>query len=279
MFGIVGFPVIQLGFELQKEGINYIGMRNEQSACYAAQAYGYLTGFPAACLTVSGPGLLHTFAGMANAQVNCWPLLVIGGSAPEDHDGIGGFQECAQVQLAQPYCKYAKRPASLHLIPQHVEQAIRFAQVGRPGVSYLDFPANLLTAKTNLKHVNFNLNVCKIPKPFPDPGQIDSIAAFLFRAERPLVIVGKGAAYAKAEEEVRFLINNFGLPFLSTPMGKGVVPDLHPKSVAACRTYALKNADLIILLGARLNWMLHFGRPPRFNKRVQIIQVRFFIYF
>lgn len=132
---------------MQAVGLKYIGMRNEQAACYAAQAIGYLTGKPGVCLVVSGPGLLHVTGGMANAQVNCWPLLVIAGSTNEDHEGIGGFQEYPQVEISRPYCKYAARPANASLIAQHVEKAVRYATYGRPGVSYLDFPGNLLLSK------------------------------------------------------------------------------------------------------------------------------------
>lgn len=248
-------------------------MRNEQSACYAAQAIGYLTGTPGACLVVSGPGLLHTCSGMANAQINAWPLLVIGGSVSQDHEGIGGFQECNQVELSRPYCKYAARPPSLSLIPLHVEKAVRLARVGRPGVSYLDFPGNLLQARISEDDVPKYYTIRDIPVVYPDPNLIKKAAALLIEAEKPLVIIGKGCAYANADKEVNHLVKNANLPFLPTPMGKGVVPDDSELSVAPARSYALQNADVILLLGARLNWILHFGRPPRFRKDVKIIQV------
>ncbi|XP_022170101.1 2-hydroxyacyl-CoA lyase 1 [Myzus persicae] len=273
VFGIVGIPVIEFSMALQQVGIKYIGMRNEQSAVYAAQAIGYLTRTPGVCLVVSGPGLLHVTAGMANAQINCWPLLVIGGSCAEDHEGIGGFQECNQVELSRPYCKYSARPPNAALIPVHVEKAIRYATYGRPGAAYLDFPANLLSARISVDRV---VNKPIIPQPpviFPDIRNVESAVELLINAKRPLVIVGKGAAYGRAEYAVRNLIGQFGLPFLATPMGKGVVPDEHSLSVASARTYALQNADVILLLGARLNWILHFGKPPRFNANVKFIQI------
>ncbi|EGI68949.1 2-hydroxyacyl-CoA lyase 1 [Acromyrmex echinatior] len=133
VFGIMGHPVIDLAITMQSIGMQYIGFRNEQAACYAAQAYGYLMRKPAVVLCVSGPGLLHVIGGMANAQVNCWPVLVLGGSCPEDHEGIGGFQEWPQVEASRPYCKYAARPPSVALIPLHVEKAVRLATYGRPG--------------------------------------------------------------------------------------------------------------------------------------------------
>uniref|UniRef100_A0A8C1BK67 2-hydroxyacyl-CoA lyase n=1 Tax=Cyprinus carpio carpio TaxID=630221 RepID=A0A8C1BK67_CYPCA len=191
MFGIVGVPIIEVAMAAQAAGIKYVGMRNEQAACYAASAIGYLTGRPAVCLVVSGPGLIHALGGMANANMNCW------------------FVSCCP---APPVSQADSR---------EITQAVR-----------------LLRA-----------------------------------AQRPLIIIGKGAAYARAEKEVRELVEVTGIPFLPTPMGKGVLSDDHPNCVAAARSRALLQADVIVLLGARLNWILHFGFPPRFSPHVKIIQV------
>ncbi|XP_066584164.1 2-hydroxyacyl-CoA lyase 1 isoform X2 [Prorops nasuta] len=273
VFGIMGHPIIELAVTIQSIGIQYLGFRNEQAACYAAQAYGFLTRKPAVVLCVSGPGLLHTFGGMANAQINCWPLLVLGGSCPEDHEGIGGFQEWPQVEASRPYCKYAARPPSATLIPLHVEKALRFATFGRPGVSYLDLPATLL--KQNVEEANIARVPSMLLPPviFPNPKLIIEAALVLMKAERPLVIVGKGAAYARAERSIREFINLTQIPFLPTPMGKGVVPDRDDRCVSSARTFALQQADVILLLGARLNWMLHFGKFPRYQENVKIIQI------
>ncbi|KAK9695968.1 Thiamine pyrophosphate enzyme, C-terminal TPP binding domain [Popillia japonica] len=273
VFGIVGFPVIEFGMACQMEGLHYIGMRNEQAACYAAQAIGYLTGKPGVCLAVSGPGFLHTVGGLANAQINCWPVLVIGGAVAQDHEGIGGFQECNQVELARPYCKYSARPPSVPLIPMHVEKAIRLTMYGRPGAAYLDLPANILSQRVLEEIVPAQYKVGPIPVIYPQPSLIEKAANMLIQAKRPLVIVGKGAAYARAETEVTNLVNYTNLPFLATPMGKGVVPDVHRNSIAPARSLALQQADCILLIGARLNWILHFGRPPRFSPDVKVIQI------
>ncbi|KAJ3647198.1 hypothetical protein Zmor_024728 [Zophobas morio] len=273
VFGICGFPVIELSMALQTAGIHYIGMRNEQAACYAAQAIGYLTGVPGGVLVVSGPGLLHVFAGMANAQVNCWPVLVIGGSCPQDHEGIGGFQECNQVELARPYCKYAARPPSVSLIPQHVEKAVRLTRYGRPGAAYLDFPGNMLQAQIPVDKIPPQYTSPELPIVYPEPRKIEEAVTLLSQARRPLVIVGKGAAYAHAEREVRDLVQSANLPVLATPMGKGVVDDNSPLSIQPARSLALQRADVVVLLGARLNWILHFGRPPRYSPDVKVIQI------
>jgi 2-hydroxyacyl-CoA lyase 1 len=258
---------------MQSVGLKYIGMRNEQAACYAAQAIGYLTKKPGVCLVVSGPGLLHVTGGMANAQINCWPLLVIGGATSEDHEGIGGFQECNQVELSRPYCKYAARPPNASLIPTHVEKAVRLATYGRPGACYLDFPANILQSYVSTDKIVNSYAHPEPPLAFPNPKDVVAVADALCAARRPLIIVGKGAAYSRAETLLRQLVHQTNLPFLATPMGKGVVPDTAKQCVASARTLALQKADVVLLLGARLNWILHFGRSPRFNPAVKVIQV------
>uniref|UniRef100_A0A671L9H5 2-hydroxyacyl-CoA lyase n=1 Tax=Sinocyclocheilus anshuiensis TaxID=1608454 RepID=A0A671L9H5_9TELE len=224
MFGIVGVPIIEVAMAAQAAGIKYVGMRNEQAACYAASAIGYLTGRPAVCLVVSGPGLIHALGGMANANMNCWPVIVIGGSSDRNQETTGAFQEFPQL------------PNQLYFV--------------------------------------MFVSCCPAPPVSQaDSREITQAVRLLRAAQRPLIIIGKGAAYARAEKEVRELVEVTGIPFLPTPMGKGVLPDDHPNCVAAARSRALLQADVIVLLGARLNWILHFGFPPRFSPHVKIIQV------
>lgn len=273
MFGIVGIPVLEVAVAAQQVGIKYIGMRNEQAACYAAQAIGYLTRRPGVCLAVSGPGVLHTLGGLANAQSNCWPVLVIGGSSDEDQEGMGAFQECPQVEACRPFCKYSARPSSIQMIPYHVAKAIKSTTHGRPGAAYLDLPGNLLASSVDESLVQPFPRCPSPPTSLACPQAISEAVTLLAGARRPLVVVGKGAAYAEAEEQVKLLIEKTGLPFLPTPMGKGVLPDDHAQCVAPARSRALLQADVVLLLGARLNWMLHFGRPPRYAPDVKFIQV------
>lgn len=224
-------------------------------------------------LVVAGPGLLHVTGGMANAQVNCWPLLVIAGSTSQDHEGMGGFQEYPQVEVARPYCKYSARPPSISLIPLHVEKAVRLATYGRPGAVYLDFPGTLLLSKAPKSDLSEQYVHPSPPVIYPDHDAVSDAVTVMKSAKRPLVIVGKGSAYARAEHSIRRLIDEVNLPFLATPMGKGVVSDTSKRCVQSARSLALQKADVILLLGARLNWILHFGRPPRFAADVKFIQV------
>nr|XP_006819313.1 PREDICTED: 2-hydroxyacyl-CoA lyase 1 [Saccoglossus kowalevskii] len=247
MFGIVGFPVIEVGIAAQAVGLEYVAMRNEQAASYAASAIGYLTGRPGACLVVSGPGLVHALSGMANAMSNGWPMIVIGGSSDEDQEGMGAFQE--------------------------FPQAVRSSIYGRPGAVYIDMAGNMVNKKVAENDVSFVQKCAAAPRMLADPDTVKEAVSLLMTSSRPLVVIGKGAAIAGAEKNVRTFIETHKLPFLPTPMGKGVIPDDHPLCVAPARSRALLKADVVVLLGARLNWILHFGIPPRFDPNTKFIQV------
>ena len=273
LFGVVGFPVGPIAAAAQKEGVAYIGMRNEQAASYAARAYGYLTGRPGACIVVTGPGVVHGLAGLADAQQNCWPMILIGGASETYRRGMGAFQEERQVLLAAPLCKFAHAIDSVKRIPYYVAEATRNATYGRPGAAYLDMPDDIITGKCDEKDVA-QVQKCPDPPRFQAPPEnIDAALNMLERAERPLILVGKGMAWADAESEVRSFIEKTQVPFLRSPMGKGVMPDDHPLSVAAARTLALQNADVVFLMGARFNWIFHFGQPPRYAPDVKVIQL------
>ena len=270
-YGIVGIPVIETGFSFQSVGINYYGFRNEQQASYAAGYCGYLTGKPGACLCVSGPGHTNAISGVANAWANNWPMILISGSNDLNQTGRGAFQEIDQCYLVKPYTKYCVRITKAEDIPYHVHKAVKLSITGRPGPVFLDLPGDVLTDTVNnkLEYPIFTPQSLFVPV----DSEFRKAVNLMGFSQKPLVIIGKGAAYGKAEKEAREFIERSKYPFLPTPMGKGVVPDSHPLNISAARSTALKEADLIILFGARLNWILHFGLPPRFNKNVKIIQV------
>ncbi|KAF3827120.1 hypothetical protein GH733_002606 [Mirounga leonina] len=247
MFGIVGIPVTEIAVAAQKLGITY--------ACYAASAIGYLTGRPGVCLVVSGPGLIHALGGMANANMNCWPLIVIGGSSERRQEMMGAFQEFPQVEACRLYSKFSARPSSIENIPSIIEKAVRSSIYGRPGPCYVDIPADFVNLQVNVNSVNM-----------AETSAVYMAASVIRNARQPLLIIGK-------EEALRKLVEQCKLPFLPTPMGKGVIPDNHPNCVGAARSRALQFADVIVLFGARLNWILHFGLPPRYQPDVKFIQV------
>src|SRR3954470_557691 len=192
MFGVVGFPVGPIATAAQKEGINYIGMRNEQAASYAARAYGYLTGRPGVCITVTGPGVVHGLAGLADAQQNCWPMILIGGASETYRGGMGAFQEERQVLIASPFCKFAHGIETVSRIPYYVEMATRQAIYGRPGATYLDFPDDMITGKVDEDKIVEVERVGEPPRMVAPTENVEAALNLLERAERPLVILGKG---------------------------------------------------------------------------------------
>ena len=273
LFGVVGIPVTGIAAAAASEGIRYIGTRHEQAAGYAAQAISYLKGRVGACLVVSGPGMTNAISALGNAWSNCWPMLLIGGSSNQALNHMGDFQAAPQVDLAKPFCKWVGQAERIELIPRYIATAVRHSISGRPGPVYLDLPGDVIASSLDEDDLAYPPRVEAPPAPQVDPAAVKAAVAALKSARQPLAIIGKGAAWAGAEEQVRRFIEETQMPFLPSPMGKGVVPDGHPLSVAAARTYALQNADLVFTIGARLNWIMHFGLPPRFREDLRVVQL------
>ncbi|MCJ1397410.1 hypothetical protein MMC11_000603 [Xylographa trunciseda] len=274
LFGIVGIPVVEIAEEAINLGIQFIGFRNEQAASYAASVYGYLTGRPGVCLVVGGPGVLHAMAGIGNSDANAFPLLLLAGSSETHLVSRGAFQELDAVSLLNPHTKLAIRPPSLEEIPSVVANAYRTSWYGRPGPGFVDLPADLIQGTVeDASEIQATSIVPAAPRGGADEAKLSRIIQRLKSAKAPLVVIGKGAAYSQAEGAIRDFITKCELPFLPTPMGKGVMPDTHPYNTASARSAALKEADVVLILGARLNWILHFGDAPKWNPAVTFIQI------
>ena len=273
MFGVVGFPVGPIAEAAQKVGLPYIGMRNEQAASYAAGAVGYLTGRPGSCIVVTGPGVIHGLSGLANAQQNCWPMILIGGASETYRNGMGSFQEERQVLAATPVSKWAHAIEHVNRIPFYVEMAVRQSTYGRPGATYLDFPDDMITGSCDTDTVDEVRKCPDPPRTMAMPQDIEHALDVLQSAQRPLALIGQGMASSQAEDEVRAFIEKTQIPFVRTPKGKGILPDDHPLSAGAARSLALSQADVVFLMGARFNWILHFGLPPRYAKDVRVVQL------
>ncbi|ODQ77634.1 hypothetical protein BABINDRAFT_163351 [Babjeviella inositovora NRRL Y-12698] len=274
VFGIVGIPVVEVAEAIIAEGIRFVAFRNEQSASYAASAYGYLSGTPGVLLVVGGPGVVHALAGVFNSNTNRWPLVVLAGSCSSDEAYKGGFQELDQVTFMSPHTKFAGKPGSLRHLPRIIEKGYRSAFFGKPGATYIDLPADIIQGATSEK-INFGYveRLLEAPRSMADPNRVEAAARLLAGAKHPLVVVGKGAAYANAAAEIQRLVNDFNLPFLPTPMGKGVVSDDSVLNFSSARSQVLAQSDVILLIGGRLNWILHHGEAPKFSPDVKFIQI------
>ncbi len=273
IFSVPGDPMGPFLDAAVDAGIDNYTIRHEQTIAMAAQAYSYVTGGLGVGAVTSGPAMTNTVTGLATAWANCWPMLLLGGSSELGKRGLGDFQEFPQVESAAPYCRWSVTVDEPRRIPWFVSEAVKRATYGRPGPVYLDLPSDVLTAILDEAEVQPYPVAARAPRPAADPASVERATRAISDAERPLLLLGKGAAWSDAAEEARGLVDELGIPFLPSPMGKGVVPDDHPLCVAGARSFALKNADLVILAGARFNWTFHFGRPPRFAEGVRVVQL------
>ena len=264
IYGLPGIPITDLTRMAQAEGIRVISFRHEQNAGNAAAIAGFITGKPGVCLTVSAPGFLNGLTALANATTNCFPMILISGSSECEIVDLqqGDYEEMDQLAIAKPLCKAAFRVLHAEDIGVGVARAIRSAVSGRPGGVYLDLPAKLFAQSMDAEAGKQSLIkvVDPAPRQIPAPDAITRALELLKTAKRPLILLGKGAAYARADADIRALVEKTGIPYLPMSMAKGLLPDTHPQSAAAARSYVLPAADVVVLIGARLNWLLSQGK-------------------
>ena len=264
IFGLPGIPITDLTRKAQAEGIRVISFRHEQNAGNAAAIAGFMTQKPGICLTVSAPGFLNGLTALANATTNCFPMILISGSSEREIVDLqqGDYEEMDQLAIAKPLCKAAFRVLHAEDIGVGVARAIRAAVSGRPGGVYLDLPAKLFSQSVDAQLGKQSLIkvVDPAPRQIPANDALQRALDLLKGAKRPLILLGKGAAYAQADADIRKLVEHSGIPYLPMSMAKGLLPDNHDQSAAAARSYVLAEADVVMLVGARLNWLLSHGK-------------------
>ena len=279
IYGVPGIPITDLGRLAQAEGMRVISFRHEQHAGNAASIAGYLTQKPGICLTVSAPGFLNGLTALANATTNCFPMILISGSSEREIVDLqqGDYEEMDQLAIAKPLCKAAFRVLHAEDIGTGVARAIRAAVSGRPGGVYLDLPAKLFAQTMDAEAGQNSLVkvVDAAPRQLPAPESITRALDVLKSATKPLIILGKGAAYAQVDETIKGFVEKSGVPYLPMSMAKGLLPDDHPQSAGAARSLVLKEADVVMLIGARLNWLLSHGKgktwgEPGAKKFIQV---------
>jgi oxalyl-CoA decarboxylase len=264
IYGLPGIPITDLTRRAQAEGMRVLSFRHEQSAGYAASIAGFLTQKPGICLTVSAPGFLNGLNALAHATVNCFPMILISGSSEREIVDLqqGDYEEMDQLAIAKPLAKAAYRVLHADDIGVGIARAIRAAVSGRPGGVYLDLPAKLFAQ--SIDSVSGKNSLIKVvdpaPKQIPAPEAVKRAIDLLRSAKKPLIILGKGAAYAQADSEIRNLVEKTGIPYLPMSMAKGLLPDTHEQCASAARSFVLPGADVVLLIGARLNWLLSHGK-------------------
>lgn len=264
IYGVPGIPITDFGRMAQAAGIRVLSFRHEQNAGYAAAIAGFLTKKPGVCLTVSAPGFLNGLTALAHATTNCFPMILISGSSEREIVDLqqGDYEEMDQLAIAKTMCKAAYRVLHAADIGIGFARAIRAAVSGRPGGVYLDLPAKLFGQVMNAEAGRKSLVkvIDAAPAQIPSPDSIKRALEVLKSAKKPLIILGKGAAYAQADDAIKALVEKSGVPFLPMSMAKGLLPDTHPQCAGAARSTVLKDSDVVMMIGARLNWLLSHGK-------------------
>jgi oxalyl-CoA decarboxylase len=277
IFGLIGIPITDLARLAQAEGMRFISFRHEQHAGNAAAIAGYMTQKPGICLTVSAPGFLNGLTALANATTNCFPMILISGSSEREIVDLqqGDYEEMDQVNAAKPFAKASYRINKAEDIGIGIARAIRAAVSGRPGGVYLDLPAQLLSQTLDAARGKKSLVrvVDPVPRQIPAPDAVQRALELLKSAKRPLILLGKGAAYAQADADIRAFVEKTGIPYLPMSMAKGLLPDTHAQSASACRSFVLAEADVVMIVGARLNWLLSHGKGKTWGAPKQFIQI------
>lgn len=278
IYGVVGIPVTDFARLAQLRGMKYFGFRREDAAVDAAAAAGYLTQKPGVALTVSAPGFLNGLTALAQATKNCFPLIMISGSSERHIIDLdqGDYEGLDQYNVAKPFCKAAYRVDRAQDMGLAVARAVRTALSGRPGGVYLDLPADVIGQQieaANDEDAGIYEVVDPAPKQAPSDEAINRAVEVIKGAKKPLIILGKGAAYAQSEKLVQKLVAETDIPFLPMSMAKGLISDEDKHSAAAARSLSLSGADVVILIGARLNWMLSHGAAPTFNPNAKFVQL------
>lgn len=275
VFYIMGGPMLLTEATCIKEGIRMIDVRHEQAAAFMAQAYSRLRQVPSVCMAASGPGVTNLITGVANAYVDCCPVVSLGGSSPLSQFGRQVFQEIDQVELMRGCNKHVDRLINLKRIPQQINFALQKSISGKPGPCYVDCPGDMLYQKIDESLVDWSYAGRPImeSRPLGDPRQVNALVEALSNAKQPLIVSGSGVIWSRAWAEMQQFVEAAGIPFYTTPQGRGVVPDDHPCSFMTMRSSAFRDADLIVVLGTRMNYIIGHASPPRFGPNAKIARI------
>ena len=275
LFFIMGGPMMLAEQSCVKEGIRPIDVRHEQAAALMAQAYSRLLQKPGVCMAASGPGVINLTTGVANALIDCAPVVAIGGSSAIRQFGRQTFQEIDQVAIMRGMTKWSDRVVSLKRIPEMVNTAFQKAMGGKPGPVYLDFPADILYDKIPEEQVDWSLSGRALlnPRPMGDTARVEELIDAISNAKQPIILTGSGVIWSQAWTELQSFVEKAGIPFYTTPQGRGVLPDDHPLSFLTMRSTAFKDADLILIIGTRMNYIIGHAAPPRFSATATIARI------
>ncbi len=273
MFYVMGGPMLETEATAIKIGIKAIDTRHEQAAALEAHAWTRVMRRPAVCIGASGPGATNLLTGVANAFTDAAPLIAIGGASPRVFFGMEAFQEIDQLAVFKPVTKWAERIYDAKRIPELVATAVRQAMTGRPGPVYLDLPGDTIGEKVDEDTIVWPQPFKPLPRSPGDQGAVREAVSLLARAQRPIILGGSGVWWSDAAAAFHAFVDATGIPFYTTPMSRGTVPEDHPLSFLNARSAAFQDADVCLVVGTRFNWIIQFARPPRFGKDMKVIRV------
>ena len=273
MFFIMGGPMLGAQDSCRQLGMKVIDVRHEQAAAMMANAYARVTGKAGVCSTASGPAATNLLTGLAHALTDAAPIIALGGASPIHHFHSEAFQEVDQLSMMRPASKWAGQAISPRRMPEYINIAYRQAMNGRMGPSYLDLPGDVLYSQVDEDDVVWPAPAQKQHRSMGDPGQVAEAVDMLSRAERPLIVSGTGIIWADAAEEMQQFVDATGIPFFTTPQGRGVIPEDHPRCFLSARSMAFREADVILFLATRFNYVISHGQAPRFGADAKTIQV------
>ena len=271
LFYLMGGPNFDIVLSCQDLGIRTVDFRHEQGAAFAAHAYARVTGKPGVCTAASGPGTLNLLTGVYTAALDCAPMVILGGASPVHEIGRDAFQEVDQVSVVQSLCKYSHRTTMAARYPEIVSTAYRQAMAGRPGPVYIDCGADVLYEEIEEDSAISPARVIKRSRPAAEPGAVTEAIDMLASAERPVLLAGGGVFFSDGASELERFIDITNIPFYTAPMSRGLVPEDHVVSFQGARSTALREADVALVVGTRLNWMVNYGN--RFGKDAKVIQI------
>src|SRR6476646_208935 len=275
LFFLMGGPMLLAESSCIKEGIRPLDVRHEQSAAFMGQAYSRLLQKPSVCMAASGPGVINLTTGIANALIDCCPVVAVGGSSPIGQNGRQVFQEIDQLAIMKPCTKWADRVYNLKRIPEQVNCAFQKAMSGKPGPVYLDFPGDVLYAKIPEEEIDWSISGRPLlnARPLGDPQKINALVDTIAQARQPIILAGSGVIRSKASQELQEFVEKTGIPFYTKPQGRGVVADDHEYSYMTMRAAAFGDAALFIVVGTRMNYIIGHAAPPRFNAGAKIARI------
>ena len=274
-FFIMGGPINDGVKAMMAEGIRAIDVRHEQAAAMMAQAYARVRAKPGLCMGASGPGTINLTTGLANALIDCAPVVALGGASPINAFGTGSFQEIDQVAVMRPVTKWAERVHEPARIPEYIDLAFRRAMSGKPGPVYLDLPGDVLYGDVDESTVHWPRPADQRDTPRGSAGQdvVERVVEKLRAAQRPIVITGSGILWSGAATALQRFVEATGIPFYTTPQGRGVIPEDHPFFFGHARSTAFKEADFVLVVGTRLNYVYSYGKPPRFSADATFVRI------